>query len=152
MQNENKTIDDQIVDHAMEILLERMKLPGDLLERSTDVRRFIVLNISDLEHEVFGAILMDHTHRYITHEVLFRGTLLHTAVSPREIVKYALKHNASKIIFYHNHPSGTLSPSPADIKMTKVLRDILNVIDVEVNDHIIVAGDKSFSFKEGKLL
>lgn len=129
-----------------------MKAPGDLMCRFMDVRNFVTLKVATLEHEIFGAMLMDQAGRYIAHEDLFRGTTLHSAVYPREIIKFALKHNASKILFYHNHPGGTLQPSPMDVTMTKQLSELLHIVDVEVVDHIIAAGGRTFSFKQGGLL
>lgn len=125
---------------------------GEFLSQPDDVMNLLKLSIGKLEHEVFGVILMDVSNRYVNHEVLFRGTLLHTAVSPREVVKYALKHNASRAIFYHNHPTGSLQPSPGDRELTKILKDILFVIDVLVVDHIIVAGTGTMSFQANGLM
>jgi DNA repair protein RadC len=152
MSNEERHQEDLVVSQALQILDKRIKNAGDLLRRHSDIRNFLALNISELEHEVFGVILLDTRNRYITHEVLFRGTLLHTAVSPREVVKFALKHNASKMVLYHNHPVGPLTPSNADKDLTKCLTDILKVIDVQVVDHVIVYRDKSYSFNDNKLL
>lgn len=139
--------DNLIIKEAMEILNTRVKLGGDLIGRYSDVLNFISIHVSNLEHEVFGAILLNPSGRYITHEILFRGTLLHTTVYPREIVKFALSHNASKIILFHNHPGGNLTPSPKDIELTKTMQQVLEVIDIVLIDHIISAGGNTYSFK-----
>lgn len=140
-------LDDETIEKALAILDKRVKLGGDLIGRYVDVLNFISINVAPLEQEVFGVILLNQGNRYITHDVLFRGTLLHTAVYPREIVKFALKHNASKIIFYHNHPGGSLVPSQQDIELTQTLQKTLSIIDVMVLDHIIAAGGSTYSFK-----
>lgn len=140
-------LDNDTIEKALAILDKRVKLGGDLIGRYVDVLNFISVNVAPLEHEVFGVILLDQSNRYIIHEVLFRGTLLHTFVYPREIVKFALKHNASKIIFYHNHPGGSLIPSQDDIDLTQGLQKTLSIIDVMVLDHIIAAGGRTYSFK-----
>lgn len=133
----------------MEILRKRVAAKrGKFLSSSNDVHNLLKLELATLEHEVFGVIALDTQLRYINHEVLFRGTLLYTAVLPREVVKYALQHNASFVIFYHNHPTGTKMPSPGDKELTKILFDILRVVDVHVYDHMIVAGDDVTSFKD----
>lgn len=128
-----------IINQAIAILMRRIRKSGNLFLQPEDVVKLLKLSTSELEHEVFGVILLDTSQRYITHEVLFRGTLLYTAVPPREVVKFALKHNASRVILYHNHPGGSTRPSPSDIDLTKKLYDILNVVDVLVIDHIIIA-------------
>ena len=71
---------------------------------------------------------------------MFFGTLMETSVYPREIVKTALRHNAAAVIFAHNHPSGALEPSGADISLTIVLKNSLALVDVRVLDHFIVGG------------
>jgi DNA repair protein RadC len=97
---------------------------------------------------VFGVVALDTQLRYIDHEVLFRGSLLYTAVLPREVVKYALAKNAATLVLYHNHPTGSKMPSPGDKELTEILCNILRVVDVYVHDHIIVAGESINSFNE----
>ena len=78
---------------------------------------------------------------------MFQGTIDSTTVYPREVVKEALRLNATKVILAHNHPSGNSDPSPQDIELTKKLKEILQIIDVKVLDHIIV-GDEITSFAD----
>lgn len=99
------------------------------------------------EREVFGCLFMDNQHRIIEWQELFFGTINVNTVYPREIVKAALQLNAASVIFAHNHPSGSTTPSPQDIALTKTLTDILKVIDVRVLDHLIV-GDSVFSMDD----
>ncbi len=80
------------------------------------------------------------------------GTLDSAAVHPREVVKETLRSNAAAVIFAHNHPSGEPTPSMADKLLTQRLKDALALIDVRALDHIIVAGDTTFSFAELGLL
>lgn len=143
-----KEQDDFKIGEAVSILQERIKYHGNLIEYYSDVLNFVAVHVSPLEHEVFGAILLDPFGHYLAHEILFRGTLLHTTIYPREIVKFALQHNASKIIFYHNHPGGSLSPSPFDIELTLKMKEVFKVMDIELLDHIIAAGGKTYSFKQ----
>ena len=81
-----------------------------------------------------------------------RGTLTHTSVYPREVVKCALKHNAAAVIFAHNHPSGVAEPSHADEILTRSLKAALALVDIQVLDHFIVAGSRTMSFAERGLL
>jgi DNA repair protein RadC len=140
--------DDVIVEQAMAILHNRIAKRGKFMAQPEDVRKLLTLSLGLMEHEVFGVVALDNQLRYIDHEVLFRGSLLYTQVSPREVVKYAIKHNAACVILYHNHPTGSKMPSPGDKELTKHLFDILRVIDVHVFDHIIVAGNEITSFKQ----
>jgi DNA repair protein RadC len=144
--------DDLIVQQAMRILKRRVKQQGELINSPDLMLDMLKLGIGSLEHEVFGLIVADTHMRYLDNEVLFRGTLFHTQVSPREVVKYCLAKNAAGVVFYHNHPAGGTDPSAADINLTRILTNILHVIDVRVVDHIILAGDKHFSFAENGIM
>ncbi|MFL6708737.1 MAG: JAB domain-containing protein, partial [Massilia sp.] len=79
---------------------------------------------------------------------MFRGTLTHASVYPREVVKAALRHNAASVILAHNHPSGIAEPSTADLMLTRSLTEALALVDVRVLDHFIVAGQQVHSFAE----
>lgn len=81
---------------------------------------------------------------------MFRGysTLTHTSVYPREVVKAALRRNASGVMLAHNHPSGECAPSEADLGLTRALTQALALVDVRVLDHFVVAGTQVHSFAE----
>jgi DNA repair protein RadC len=79
---------------------------------------------------------------------LFRGTLTHASVYPREVVKQALANNAAAVILHHNHPGGACSPSRQDEVITHRLRSALNLVDVHVLDHVITGADGVFSMAE----
>lgn len=125
----------------------------DLLNTPTAVRDWLKLRLADLPHEVFGVIWLDPQNRFIDYDELFRGTLTETSVYPREIVKQALARNAAAVLLVHNHPSGHGEPSPADRRLTEALRAALNLVDVRVLDHLIIAGRGTpYSFAEQGLL
>jgi DNA repair protein RadC len=138
--------------------LARRALAEDLDERNlfespTAVRDWLKLQLGALRREVFWALWLDARNRLIAKEELFVGTLTHTSVFPREIVRRALEHNAAAVLFAHNHPSGAAEPSSADLKLTDKLRETLALIDVKVLDHFIVAGNAApLSFAERGLL
>ncbi len=100
------------------------------------------------EHEVFAAVFLDAQNRVIAAEELLRGTLSHTAVYPREVVKRALALNAGAVIFAHNHPSGAEEPSQADRWLTDQLKTALAMVDVLTLDHFVIAGLRYTSFME----
>lgn len=85
----------------------------------------------------------------IEFEKLFQGTIDGASVHPREVVKKVLNHNAAAVVFGHNHPSGKIEPSQADLRITEKLKEVLNV---RVLDHIIVGGAETSSFAERGLL
>ena len=77
-----------------------------------------------------------------------RGTISQTSVYPREVVKLALELGACAVVLAHNHPSGQVLPSPADLSLTHKLSTALALVDVRVLDHIIVAPGQSYSMAE----
>jgi DNA repair protein RadC len=113
---------------------------------------FLRLQIGDRPHEVFALMLLDSQHRLIAFEELFRGTVNQASVYPREVVLRALHHQAAAVVLAHNHPSGLAEPSPADIALTRNLRDALALVGVRVLDHIVVTRERGASFAELGLL
>lgn len=103
------------------------------------------------ERELFEVAFLDNQHRLIECETLFSGTIDGAAVYPREVVKRALELNSSAVVIAHNHPSGVVTPSEADKRITRRLVDALNLVDIRVLDHIIV-GKTAFSFAENSLM
>ena len=132
---------------AREMLETRIR-HGDAVNSPKAVQDYLRLLLHDRDHEVFVVVLLDAQHRVIAAEELFRGTLTQTSVYPREVVKLALRHNAAAVIFSHNHPSGIAEPSRADELLTVALKAALDLVDIKVLDHIIVAGAASVSFAE----
>lgn len=133
-------------------LAEAVEL-GDCLDSPQKVRDLLRLRFGDLPHEVFGVVLLDSQHRVLDVVELFRGTLAQTSVYPREVVKLCLEANAAAVILVHNHPSGSLEPSSADLALTETLKKALALVDVRVLDHFIVAGTASpLSFAERGLI
>lgn len=117
------------------------------------VRDYLQLKLSPLSHEVFVVLLLDSQNRLIESQELFRGTLNQTSVYPREVCRLALQKNAAAVIFAHNHPSGVSEPSAADRNLTTQLKSALDLLDVRVLDHFIVApGLPPLSFAERGLL
>ncbi|GGC73208.1 RadC family protein [Undibacterium terreum] len=112
------------------------------------VKNYLQLMIGNKPHESFAVLFLDIKNRLIASEELFRGTLSHASVYPREVVKAALQHNAAAIILAHNHPSGSCEPSNADLSLTQTLKQALSLVDVRVLDHFIVANPNVYSFAE----
>ena len=124
-----------------------------LLTAPDVVREYLKLQLGQVGFEVFYCLMMDSQQRLIAPVEMFRGTLTQTAVYPREVVRLTLEHGAAGVILVHNHPcSGDPSPSEADKVLTFRLKETLALIDVRVLDHIIVAGNATFSFAERGLI
>jgi DNA repair protein RadC len=104
------------------------------------------------EREEFRILFLDKRNRLIADEVQQTGTVDHTPVYPREVVKRALELSATAIILVHNHPSGDPTPSRADIEMTRQIVEVAKPLGVAVHDHIIVGRDGHASLKGLKLI
>ncbi|WP_019881256.1 MULTISPECIES: DNA repair protein RadC [unclassified Methylophilus] len=124
----------------------------DSFRSPNQVKDYLQLQLSHLQREVFGLMFLDAQNRLIAYETLFEGSLMQTSVYPREVVKRALALNAAAVILSHNHPGGNAAPSRADEQLTISLKDALNLVDIKVLDHIIVARQETFSFSERGLI
>ena len=137
--------DNEIIEHAAKLIEQRYLRERRVIygpDSSTDLLR---AKLAGLDHEVFAVLFLDTAHAVIAFEKMFRGTLKATRIYPREIARAALKHNAAAVVLAHNHPSGNAEPSSQDWQVTSEITQALMLIDVEVLDHIIIAGTRSTS-------
>jgi DNA repair protein RadC len=102
--------------------------------------------------EQFRILFLDRKNVLIEDEVHQEGTVDHTPVYPREVVKRALELGASAIILVHNHPSGDPTPSRADIEMTRQIQAAAKALKIDLHDHLVIGGGKHASFKALGLL
>ena len=123
-----------------------------LFDTPQRVKDYLALHLRPLGHEVFAVLFLDSRQRLLAFEVLFHGTLAHTSVHPREIVKRALALNAAAVVLAHNHPSGVAEPSRADELVTQGVRAALQLVDVRVIDHLVVGAGAVLSFAERGLM
>lgn len=138
--------------HAL-LELSRRALREELVARNAlnsprAVQDYLRLTLSSLPAEVFYVLFLDAQHRLIAAEEMFRGTLTQTSVYPREVVKQALRRNCAAVILAHNHPSGIAEPSRADELLTQALKSALDLVDIKVLDHLVIAGNVAWSFAE----
>lgn len=133
------------------VLAERLQR-GDVVSDPGAVRRFLLAELRDLEHELFALLLLDARHRLIRFERLFRGTIDGASVHPREVVRTALATGAAAVVLVHNHPSGVAEPSRADVRITARLKAALELVDVRVLDHLVVGDAEVTSLAERGLL
>lgn len=102
--------------------------------------------------EQFRIFFLDRKNKLIADELQQEGTVDHTPVYPREVVKRALDLGASAIILAHNHPSGDSTPSKADIHMTNKILEAATPLGVAIHDHLIIGASEHYSFKSNGLL
>lgn len=102
--------------------------------------------------EQFRVLYLNHRNVLIEDEVSQEGTIDHTPVYPREVVKRVLELGASSMILVHNHPSGDVTPSQADIDMTRKIVEAAKSLNINVHDHLIIGKDQHASFKALNLL
>lgn len=125
---------------------------GETITNSDVTKRFLLGRLSHYPHEVFACLFLNTQNQVLGFEELFHGTLHEANIYPREVIKRCLEHNAAKIILAHNHPSGNPAPSQADAEITRLLKESLALIDIQVIDHIVVGNKESISFAEVGLL
>jgi len=113
---------------------------------------YCMVSMGGLKDERFNVIYLNAQNRIIQTEVIQEGVVNQAVVYPRKILEKALRHKASAIILVHNHPSGNIKPSEADIRLTRTLQDTARVLDILIHDHIIVGENRYFSFREEGLM
>jgi DNA repair protein RadC len=129
---------------AMKVLATRHHR-GRAIRSPDDTQAYLRLRLADKRAEIFGCLYLDNRHRILELCELFHGTIDGTSVYPRVVVQQALEVNAAAVILFHNHPSGVAEPSQADERITRRLKNALELIDVRVLDHFIVAAGYSVS-------
>lgn len=124
----------------------------DIVRSSRDIFDRLSLSLRDRTREVFVVLFLSARNHVIRERILFEGTLTESMVSPREVIKEALNEAAASLVFAHNHPSTVPTPSPDDIQLTKKLVKACTTVGITVLDHVIIAGERYFSFADEGLL
>ena len=119
-----------------------------LVSGPEDVLEYLSLSMSNLTEEVFKVIYLDGANVVLAADDLFKGTVDHAAVYPRDIIKRAFELNASGLIFIHNHPSGDLKPSQPDLSLKEKLNKACLAVDLTPLDHLIIGPAGYVSFKD----
>ncbi len=138
---------------ASAIRLARAELADQpILNTSEKLVAYLHIVMARETVEQFRVLFLNPRNRLIADEAQARGTVDHTPVYPREIVKRALELHATAIILVHNHPSGDPTPSADDVAMTREIREAGNLLSVHLHDHLIIGNGESFSFRALGLL
>jgi len=132
--------------------LTRGRVAGkEILSSWSEVIEYCRAAMAFADREQLRILFLDKKNALIADELQQTGTVDHTPVYPREVVKRALELSATALILVHNHPSGDPTPSRADIQMTKQIADIAQPLGISVHDHIIVGRDGHVSMRGLKL-
>lgn len=141
----------RVIHRALRLIEKYQRQPSEPFTSTIFTKTWLQLQMAHQEREAFIVMYLDNQHCLLEYETLFIGTLSHTEVHPREVVKSALKHNAAAVILAHNHPSGTTEISQQDKHITQRVVQALALVDVRVLDHLVV-GNEIISFAELGLL
>jgi DNA repair protein RadC len=124
----------------------------DKITCSKDVFDIMKPIMLDLPHEEFWLLILNRSNAVIKKELISRGGVAGTVVDTKIIFKTAVENLASSIIISHNHPSGNLNPSDADIKITKNIKEAGKIMDIPLFDHLIVTENGYYSFNDEGML
>jgi DNA repair protein RadC len=142
---------EEIIRKAREVMSRKVRR-GASMSSPQVVRDFLSIKLGTLEHEIFCVLLLDSRFRLIEFVELFRGTIDGASVHPREVVKLALSKNAAALVVAHPHPSGVAEPSVADEQITRQLKAALDLVQIRLLDHVVIAGGIAISLAESGLL
>ncbi|MEY2950455.1 MAG: RadC family protein [Saprospiraceae bacterium] len=140
---------------ALELGKRRMSEPTTAQKQIVDsasAYRELVAHLTDLEHEEFWILLLNRANKVMRKERISIGGVAGTYVDAKIIFRKALEISASGLILYHNHPSGNLKPSQADIDLTKKVCSGAQGLDLKIIDHLIIGDRQYYSFKDNGLI
>ena len=142
----------KLVHEVSRRFLKEKMMSGPYCQSSKEVFDYLYHSLRDIKREKFKALFLDAKNKILEEKTVFEGTVDSSVVYPREIMKEALRCNASSLIFVHNHPSGDPEPSANDREITKELVFVANVMQLKVLDHLIIGDNRYFSFADEGLI
>ncbi|HEY7766000.1 MAG TPA: DNA repair protein RadC [Aestuariivirgaceae bacterium] len=142
----------KLIEAASLRLLRGNIMNRPILQSWTQLIEYCHASMAYSAREAFRVLFLDRKNLLIADEVQQEGTVDHTPVYPREVIKRALELSASSIVLVHNHPSGDPTPSRADIEMTNRIVEAAEKLGINVHDHVIIGRDGHASFKGLRLL
>lgn len=140
------------VEAAAQRLLREEAQSGPVISSWTALLDYCRLSMAQKKNEEFRILFLNNKNALIADEVQQTGTVNHTPVYPREVIRRTLELGASSIILCHNHPSGDPTPSTADIDITRKIIEAAKPLGVNVHDHLIVGKNEHYSFKSHGLI
>jgi len=136
---------------AREFLKEKI-IDKPIYKSAKELFDYLYHSMRDLKKEIFKVIYLNNQNQIIDIADLFEGTINSSSISPREVMEGAIKCNAASLVFAHNHPSGSPEPSRSDKEVTRDLVYAGSIMRIKVLDHIIIGGNKYFSFASEGLI
>lgn len=140
-----------LLELAKRSYLEKLKTQP-VVGGAKDAIEFLLMKMKNFERETFACLFLDAKQHLLEYQELFKGTVDQVDVYPREIARLALHLNACHVIAAHNHPSGDTTPSTNDIVLTEKIKQALDVLDITLNDHFIIANNQCQSMAQLGLL
>lgn len=136
------------------LLMVKEEAQRQKIDRITSAQNVFTLlhEYTTKEKEYFLLLTLDGSSHLIEQRVIHIGTLNQSLVHPREVFRPAILDNAAGIIISHNHPSGTLEASRADIQITQRLKEVAKLVGIELLDHVIISKEGYYSFSDEGLL
>lgn len=122
------------------------------ITNSNEVFEYLQFTLSDTPYEAFWIVLLNRANHIIRTLKISDGGMTGTVADPKRIFKMALENNAASVILCHNHPSGNVRPSDADVKLTNKLKRAGEMLDIFVTDHIIIGDNRYFSFRDEAMM
>jgi DNA repair protein RadC len=142
----------RLIKEIISLYLKQRALEKKQVSCTTELLDFCRTKMGGKKDEEFCVIYLDAQNQIIEFETIQKGIVNQAVVYPRQVLESALKKKASAIILAHNHPSGHIRPSDADIRLTKSIQETAKVLDILVHDHIIIGENRFFSFREEGLM
>lgn len=142
----------KVVEHAATRMARLQVIDRPVLSKWDQLLDYCTISMGRLPSEQFRLLFLDRKNTLIADELQSQGTVDHTPLYPREVVKRALELNASALIMVHNHPSGDPTPSKADIEMTRQVIKALAGVGITVHDHLVIGRKGHVSFKSQGLI
>jgi DNA repair protein RadC len=127
-------------------------LEKPVVKTSRDIAAYLKAVLEDYKYEVFAVLFLNQANKINHFEIISRGGITGTVADPRVILRKALEEDAVSLVLSHNHPSGNLKPSRADIELTQKIKEAARYFDIKVIDHIIVSQEGYYSFADDGLL
>ncbi|MBD5431535.1 MAG: DNA repair protein RadC [Lactobacillus sp.] len=146
---------DEEVALTMEEIIDRLRISeqkrDEILTSSNEVGRYLANKMFGLKQEEFWAFYFDNGNRIIAEKRISVGTLDRSMAHPRDIFRWAVVFNSSAIIVAHNHPSGRLTPSSGDIRMTENLKQAAKLMKIDLLDHFVIGKGQYLSMRETEM-
>lgn len=142
------------IEDLMSVLLHAWQVEayrGPVLSSSAALHRYLQIEMAGAPRENFRVLFLDAANHLLLDRIMWEGTVSSVQAHPREIVRFALLHNATALILAHNHPSGSVQPSHEDIKITRHIIHACRPLDIRVHDHLIITRSGVASIMHNRL-